>query len=349
MTIISAGLCVAEALKAADTLADEGIAASVVDMASIKPLDEEMIIERAAATGAIVTAENHSIIGGLGSAVAETLMEAGIGLPFERVGIKDRFCEGGTTPYLMNKFELDHTAIAQRCGALLQRRADRPMPGINTARSWLEAFCGGGGAGDTSTLFAENALWRDYLAFQWDLQTYEGQPALQAALAAALPKHSCRLIGEIEPLSPTEFLFAFTGPHGTCQGLLELEGAQCTRLFTSLEDMGKTDPIPANAAPKILIIGAGQSGLALGARLANQGVPYLIVEQNERVGDNWRNRYESLILHDAAWANHLPFKPFPDDWPTFTPKDMMGDWLEGYAKSLDLNVACGTRGEQRKV
>ena len=112
VTIISAGLCVAEALKAADTLADDGIAASVVDMASIKPLDEEMIIERAAATGAIVTAENHSIIGGLGSAVAETLMEAGIGMPFERVGIKDRFCEGGTTPYLMNKFELDHSAIA---------------------------------------------------------------------------------------------------------------------------------------------------------------------------------------------------------------------------------------------
>ena len=220
------------------------------------------------------------------------------------------------------------------------------MPGINTARSWLEAFCCG--TGDATTLFADTAVWRDYLAFQWDLQTYEGQPALQAALAAALPKHSCRLIGEIEPLSPTEFLFAFTGPHGTCQGLLELEGAQCTRLFTSLEDMGKTDPIPANVAPKILIIGAGQSGLALGARLADQGVPYLIVEQNERVGDNWRNRYESLILHDAAWANHLPFKPFPDDWPTFTPKDMMGDWLEGYAKSLDLNVACGTRVSNAK-
>lgn len=112
VTIISAGLCVAEALTAADRLADEGIEASVVDMASIKPLDEEMVLERAASTGAIVTAENHSIIGGLGSAVAETLVEAGVGLPFERIGIKDQFCEGGTTPYLMNKFGLDNKAIA---------------------------------------------------------------------------------------------------------------------------------------------------------------------------------------------------------------------------------------------
>lgn len=113
LTIISAGLCVAEALIAADNLAKQGIEASVVDMASLKPIDEALICERARNTGAIVTAENHSIIGGLGSAVAECLMDAGIGLPFKRVGIKDQFCEGGTTPYLMHKFGLDHIAILQ--------------------------------------------------------------------------------------------------------------------------------------------------------------------------------------------------------------------------------------------
>lgn len=113
LTIISAGLCVAEALIAADNLAKQGIEASVVDMASLKPIDEALICECARNTGAIVTAENHSIIGGLGSAVAECLMDAGIGLPFKRVGIKDQFCEGGTTPYLMHKFGLDHIAIHQ--------------------------------------------------------------------------------------------------------------------------------------------------------------------------------------------------------------------------------------------
>ncbi|MGC6496356.1 MAG: flavin-containing monooxygenase [Candidatus Puniceispirillaceae bacterium] len=211
------------------------------------------------------------------------------------------------------------------------------MPDIKTARSWLEAFCSG--AGDTATLFADDALWRDYLAFHWDLRTHEGKAAIQAAL----PEHACALTAEIEQLSPHEFIFSFDGKHGGCRGLLEFRDGQCTRLFTSLQDMGATGPVSEEADPQVLVIGGGQSGLALGARLVDQGVPYLIVEQNERVGDNWRNRYDSLVLHDPAWVNHLPFKPFPDDWPAYTPKDMMGDWLEGYADSLGLNVACGTR------
>jgi len=122
LTIISAGLCVTEALQAAETLAGKGINASVVDMASLKPIDVELILERAQATGAIVTAENHSIIGGLGSAVAEVLMDEGIGLPFKRVGIQDRFCEGGTTPYLMNKFGLDAVAIADAAREVMKKK-----------------------------------------------------------------------------------------------------------------------------------------------------------------------------------------------------------------------------------
>ncbi len=121
-TIISAGLCVTEALQAAETLAREGIAARVVDMASIKPIDTNLILESAAKTGAIVTAENHSIIGGLGSAVAEVLADEGIGLPFKRIGVQDRFCEGGTTPYLMNKFGLDALAIADAARAVVRKK-----------------------------------------------------------------------------------------------------------------------------------------------------------------------------------------------------------------------------------
>ena len=115
ITILTAGILVAESLKAADALAADGIDACVVDMASLKPIDADMIIERAQSTGAIVTAENHSIIGGLGSAAAEVLMEAGVSVPFRRVGVQDQFCEGGTTPYLLNKFGLDSTAIAAAC------------------------------------------------------------------------------------------------------------------------------------------------------------------------------------------------------------------------------------------
>jgi transketolase len=122
LTIISAGLCVAEALKAADALTAEGIETCVVDMASLKPIDAELILECAASTGAIVTAENHNIIGGLGSAVAEVLMDEGIGLPFKRVGIQDRFCEGGTTPYLMKKFGIDALAIADASRTVVKKK-----------------------------------------------------------------------------------------------------------------------------------------------------------------------------------------------------------------------------------
>ncbi len=122
LTIISAGLCVAESLMAAEALAGEGIEACVVDMASLKPIDGELILEMAEKTGAIVTAENHNIIGGLGSAVAEVLADAGIGLPFQRIGVRDQFCEGGTTPYLMNKFGLDAVAIADAARNTVQRK-----------------------------------------------------------------------------------------------------------------------------------------------------------------------------------------------------------------------------------
>ena len=121
ITIISAGICVPEALKAAEAMAKDGIQARVVDMATIKPIDEELIIESAQKTGGMITCENHSIIGGLGSAVAETLMEAGIGMPFQRVGIKDQFCEGGTTAYLMKKFGIDHVGIENAARDVLSR------------------------------------------------------------------------------------------------------------------------------------------------------------------------------------------------------------------------------------
>ncbi|MDA9208904.1 hypothetical protein N9P03_01740 [bacterium] len=122
ITLIAAGLCVSESLQAAETLASAGIEARVVDMASIKPIDADLILESAATTGAIVTVENHNIIGGLGSAVAEVLMDEGIGLQFKRVGIQDQFCEGGTTPYLMDKFGLNAPAIVRAVQAVMEKK-----------------------------------------------------------------------------------------------------------------------------------------------------------------------------------------------------------------------------------
>ena len=67
------------------------------------------------------------------------------------------------------------------------------------------------------------------------------------------------------------------------------------------------------------------------------GVPALIVDRNPRPGDAWRNRYKSLCLHDPVWYDHLPYLPFPPNWPVFAPKDKIGDWLEMYTKVMELN------------
>lgn len=111
-TIITCGMLVAEALKAAETLAQEGIQVRVVDMFTIKPIDAECILDCAKQTGAIVTAENHQLIGGLASAVAEVLAENRVALPFEKVGIRDTFGEVGDVDYLMERFGLTAPYIA---------------------------------------------------------------------------------------------------------------------------------------------------------------------------------------------------------------------------------------------
>ncbi|KAK0211151.1 dimethylaniline monooxygenase [Desarmillaria ectypa] len=90
--------------------------------------------------------------------------------------------------------------------------------------------------------------------------------------------------------------------------------------------------------PTVLIIGAGQSGLAVGARLGQLNVDTLIIDKNDRVGDNWRKRYNFLVLHDPVWYDHLPYVAFPPHWPVFTPKDKLGDWFESYAATMELNI-----------
>lgn len=121
VTLIAYGVMVIESLKAADMLAAEGISARVVDMFTIKPIDEECILESAARTGCIVTAENHQRIGGLGSAVAEVLVE-NHPIPMERVGVQDVFGEVGTQDYLMERFQLTAPYIAQKAKKVVARK-----------------------------------------------------------------------------------------------------------------------------------------------------------------------------------------------------------------------------------
>ena len=212
---------------------------------------------------------------------------------------------------------------------------------------WLSRFaalCADGDGEGIAALFQPDGFWRDYLPFGWTLQTVEGEAAIKefaSRTAAVCGFHDAAFEGETED----EGFIRFKTSVGNGRGYIRLKNGLCRTLFTQLDDLShaaKDRAQPDNSEPFVLIIGGGQGGLALGAQLADTGVPYLIAEKEPRVGDQWRSRYKSLVLHDPVWYDHMPFIPFPDDWPVFTPKDMMGDWLEAYAERLSLNIWTNT-------
>jgi putative flavoprotein involved in K+ transport len=100
--------------------------------------------------------------------------------------------------------------------------------------------------------------------------------------------------------------------------------------------------------PAVLVIGAAQAGLSIAARLNQLGVDTLVVEKWPRIGDSWRKRYHSLALHNSIHLNHLPYMEFPPTWPTYIPKDMLGNWFEFYADAMEINCwrACCCIGQQ---
>jgi putative flavoprotein involved in K+ transport len=89
--------------------------------------------------------------------------------------------------------------------------------------------------------------------------------------------------------------------------------------------------------PAVLVVGGGHAGLSIAARLTQLGVDTLIVDRWPRIGDNWRQRYHALTLHNQVQVNHLPYMPFPPSWPTYIPKDKLAGWFEAYVESLELN------------
>ncbi|MGA1841223.1 MAG: transketolase family protein [bacterium] len=123
-TIIAIGIMVSQALEAAESLAKEGIAVRVVNMSTIKPIDKEAILEAACQTGAIVTAEEHSIIGGLGSAVAEALVETNHPCHLKRIGTKDCFGVSGKPNELLEKFCLGVKDIIEATKEVIKRKSD---------------------------------------------------------------------------------------------------------------------------------------------------------------------------------------------------------------------------------
>src|SRR3982074_1437051 len=101
----------------------------------------------------------------------------------------------------------------------------------------------------------------------------------------------------------------------------------------------------ADHDPTVLVIGGGQSRLCIAARLKQLQIDTLIIDREARIGDNWRKRYHALTLHNQVQVNHLPYMPFPPNWPTYIPKDKLANWFETYVESMELNYWTGTEFE----
>ncbi len=101
----------------------------------------------------------------------------------------------------------------------------------------------------------------------------------------------------------------------------------------------------ADRDPAVLVIGGGQSGLSIAARLKQLNVDTLIVDREKRIGDNWRKRYHALTLHNQVQVNHLPYMHFPPNWPTYIPKDKLANWFEAYVEARELNFWTETEFE----
>jgi putative flavoprotein involved in K+ transport len=240
---------------------------------------------------------------------------------------------------------------------------------------WLGNFEEALAAGDAAAaaaLFGDDGLWRDIVAFTWNIKTLEGPEEIRAMLETRLADIAPSGWTATEPPTAadgiTEAWIAFETKVGRGTGYLRLRDGRAWTLLTTLAELkGHEEPKGENrppgaihgahpdrltwlemrerearelgreVQPEVVIIGGGQGGIALGARLRLLGVPTIIVERNERPGDSWRKRYKSLCLHDPVWYDHMPYIKFPENWPVFSPKDKIGDWLEMYTRVMELN------------
>ncbi|WP_016855337.1 NAD(P)/FAD-dependent oxidoreductase [Halomonas smyrnensis] len=254
------------------------------------------------------------------------------------------------------------------------------------ARQWLDDFDAALTRRDIArvlSLFGEECYWRDLVAFTWNLKTLEGPDEIQSMLDATLDRvapSNWQLDGEAsEAGGVVEAWFTFETAEARGKGLLRLKDGRCWTLLTVMSELrdfpepsGLKRPMGAehgaNKAretwlearqreeaelgyerqPYCVIIGGGQGGIGLAARLRQMNVPTIVIEKNPRAGDSWRNRYKSLCLHDPVWYDHMPYLPFPDNWPVFAPKDKVGDWLEMYTKVMELNYWNSTECESAR-
>ena len=222
--------------------------------------------------------------------------------------------------------------------------------------------------------FQDDCYWRDLVSLTWNIKTMEGKTQILDMLesqAETIDPRGFSLDPQEVVTADGDVITAwitFETKVGRGYGLVRINAGKIWTLLTSLaelkgheEPLGYERPLGAKhgagknrptwkeeieaeqrslgytAQPYVVIVGGGQGGIALAARLRMLNVPTIVIEKNPRAGDSWRNRYKSLCLHDPVWYDHLPYLPFPPNWPVFSPKDKIGDWLEMYTKIMEIN------------
>ncbi|MET8307792.1 NAD(P)/FAD-dependent oxidoreductase [Micromonospora sp. NPDC005173] len=170
--------------------------------------------------------------------------------------------------------------------------------------------------------------------FTFETAFGHGTGVLRLDLGAGLPLRARTLLTTLQDLTGFEERRGANRPHGTAY----------SRTFGGKNwlDLRQEEQRYDDRSPEVLIVGAGQAGLSIAARLRTIGVDALIVDKHERVGDVWRKRYHSLTLHNESWVASLPYLPYPDTWPTYIPKDKLANWFEHYADIMELNVWTAT-------
>ena len=252
--------------------------------------------------------------------------------------------------------------------------AARP-PAATEVDQWLERFGAAlerGDAAGAAELFAQESYWRDLVAFTWNIKTVEGRAEIADMLGHTLARvqpHGWHATEEPTTADGvTDAWIEFETAVGRGKGHLRLIDGMAWTLLTVLDELKgheqglgprrpkgvahganperetwledrerEAEELGRTIQPYVVIVGGGQGGIALGARLRQLRVPTIIVERNPRPGDSWRKRYKSLCLHDPVWYDHLPYVKFPPNWPVFSPKDKIADWLEMYTRVMEIN------------
>jgi cation diffusion facilitator CzcD-associated flavoprotein CzcO len=245
------------------------------------------------------------------------------------------------------------------------------------ADTWFESFKSAlsrSALAETEFLLHTDCYWRDLLAYDWTLQTQHGQESIRRWVAEAFDPASATTftrrgpvvrgaLGDIYPESIAMF-FDFETKVGRGGGVVRLVvddasgQAKAVTILTTLRELhAATERIHRNRSKldeskrivernaedaPVLVIGAGQAGLMAAARLERMGVKAVVVDSMERVGDAWRGRYEWLNLHNTSAMNHFPYFDYPQSWPVYLSRDMLVDWLEFYARAMQLDIRTGT-------